>query len=362
MTKFQGGPGRKYLLIFLLLLGFVFTSAGSTVQVYAKPDPVGSTTIADIVEASSPKVVWITTTYDRQEFQNQDFFFSQPKAAPSQGLGSGFFFKEGGYILTNAHVVAGAKSIEVTLKDEKTPLSAKLIGIDQELDIAVIKIDSSNKLTPLKLGNSETARVGDWVIAIGNPYGLDHTVTVGIISAKGRPVMAGKDAGAYQSYENMIQTDAAINPGNSGGPLLNMAGEVIGINSLVSATGQGLGFAIPINSVQEVLNELISKGKISRPWLGVNIIDIKALDSGTRSYLGLTKSEGVLIVPLKNTPASKANLRPYDLVLEINHKPIANSDDFVKLIRQQKPGDKITLLIFRNGTLVSAEVVLGEKP
>jgi serine protease Do len=369
MKQISQSKFRLYLSVILTLL--VMVTAGFSNRIFAAVDPMGSSVVADIAEKCSAKVVWITTTYPAQESmatppQFKQFFApfgdNEQDPTPPSGLGSGFFYDEKGYILTNAHVVAGAKTIEVTLQNQKTPLTAKLIGFDQVMDIAVIKVDLPDKVPYLTLGNSDKARVGDWVVAIGNPYGLDHTVTAGIISAKGRPLVAAKGSGNYQSYENMIQTDAAINPGNSGGPLLNLNGEVIGINTAVSATGQGLGFAIPINPVQEVLQELMTKGKITQAWLGVNLIDIRAVDAKTRAYLNLNKVEGVLIKPLKDSPAAKADLRNYDLVTEINHKAISNPDDLVKIIRKLKVGDKVNLLILRNGNPMVVEVVLGEKP
>ncbi|MCL6589569.1 MAG: trypsin-like peptidase domain-containing protein [Firmicutes bacterium] len=355
------GKRAKFSLTIALLLVFVFaisnfpsptlaaTSAGQTV----------STEIADITEAASPKVVWIATTYKASRTVITPFGEIEP--APSEGLGSGFFFEEKGYILTNAHVVQGAETIEVTLKDQKNPLPAKLIGIDQDLDVAIIKIETSEKIQPLKLGDSDKARIGEWVIAIGNPYGLDHTVTLGIISAKGRPISTGRNNAG--NYDNMIQTDAAINPGNSGGPLLNLRGEVIGINTAVSSTGQGLGFAIPINTVKEILNELKTKGKISRPWIGVNLTDIRAADPRVKSYLGIDKNEGVLISSvIRDTPASKAGLKRWDLILELDRQPVSSLEEFLKMVRQHKVGDKITLLIQRNETLTTVEVILEEKP
>lgn len=225
------------------------------------------------------------------------------------------------------------------------------------MDIAILKLDSNQKHPFLTLGNSDTARVGEWVIAIGNPFGLDHTVTMGIISAKGRPIEVGTGI-----YQNMIQTDAAINPGNSGGPLLNLQGEVIGINTAVSTAGQGLGFAIPSNSVKEILNELMANGRIARPWLGVVLIDTKTLDSKTRNYLKIGNSEGVLIRPLKDSPAAKAGLRQMDLLVEINHQPVSSPEEVIKYLRTYKVGDKISLLIQRDGKLATFEVILNEKP
>jgi serine protease Do len=354
-------------LAIMVLLTLVLAAAGFPGQAKAAGvSPVGTSIVADIAESSSSKVVWITTTYETSNNTRGifDLFNIFPtEAAPSQGLGSGFFFDEKGYILTNAHVVKGAKTIEVLLKDEKTPIGATLVGIDSQMDVAIIKIDPpSQKVPVLKMGDSDKTRIGDWVIAIGNPLGLDHTVTAGIISAKGRPLMAGNANRNSSYYENMLQTDAAINPGNSGGPLLNLAGEVIGINTAVSATGQGLGFAIPINSVREILSELTTKGKVAHPWIGVTIRDISTLDSNTREYLGITKPEGVIVVPTKNSPASNAGLRPYDIVLEINHTAVNSSDEFIKSIRSLKVGDKVQLLISRQGNLMTKEVLLEERP
>ena len=352
-----------YLTLCLLVLVAVTSSFVTTAGAAGLPkvDLTSSSIIADIAEASSPEVVWIETTYqDKQTYATPFRDFIQD--TPSQGLGSGFFFDENGYILTNSHVIAGADTIDVILKDQKTPLRAKKIGEDAQLDVAIIKVDLPKKAPYLKFADSDAARIGDWVIAIGNPYGLDHTVTIGIISAKGRPIMASKGAGSSQSYDNMIQTDAAINPGNSGGPLLNLNGEVVGINTAVSSSGQGLGFAIPINTVKNILNELKTSGKVNRPWLGVNINDVKTLDANTRAYLGLNKTEGVVIRPLKGSPAAKAGLKAYDVVLEINHQQVSDTDDFMRLIQKQKIGDKITLLVMRNGDLITVEAVLAERP
>ncbi len=353
---------RKLILAFTAFIVLTVFSAGTfSNQVAAAPyDLTGSTVVADIAEQSSPAVVWIISTYETQD-PTQRFFFDQPRN--SQGLGSGFFFNENGSILTNAHVVAGAKTIEVTLKDQKNPVTATLVGIDQELDLAVLKVNLPNKVPYLKFGDSEKARIGEWVIAIGNPLGLDHTVTLGIISAKGRPLMASQGSGNSQSYEDMIQTDAAINPGNSGGPLLNLHGDVIGINTAVSAAGQGLGFAIPINSVKSILNELITKGKISRPWLGVYLMDLKVVSARAKLQLGLARySEGVLIDPVPNSPASQANLQQYDLITEFNHQKVADSNELINLIKKQKVGAKVNLTIIRDGKEYNVDLVLQEKP
>lgn len=355
---------RKFQVLFLVLVIIcVISVSGISDKTLAATDVdiVGSSIVADIAEASSPKVVWIETTYENKQLVFSPFGDFGQETIPSKGLGSGFFFNENGYILTNYHVVEGAKSITVKLKDQKDSLPATFVGGDQVLDFAVIKVDTSKKTPYLKFGDSEKARVGEWVIAIGNPYNLDHTVTLGIISAKGRPLNVGNN-NSSNYYDNMIQTDAAINPGNSGGPLLNIKGDVIGINTAVSTTGQGLGFAIPINTVQDNLNELLTKGKLSHPWLGVSLKDVQELDEDTKNYLNITKDDGVIISPTRNGPAAKAGLSQYDVILEINHQPISSSEDLIKLIRKMKVGEKITILISRKGNLLTKEVVLEEIP
>jgi S1-C subfamily serine protease len=223
---------------------------------------VGPNTISDTVAAAGPAVVRIdtevTTQVDNPFFDDpffQQFFgqgFNQPQSEVQQGLGSGFLVSPDGYLLTNEHVIDGATSIMVTIAGQPQPLSAQVISSDQDLDLAVLKVNAGNDLPFLKLGDSDNTPVGSWAIAIGNPYGLDHTVTVGVISAKGRPI-----AVQNRNYKNLLQTDASINPGNSGGPLLNLASEVVGINTAVDENAQGIGFAIPSNTAAEFLSSVI---------------------------------------------------------------------------------------------------------
>jgi S1-C subfamily serine protease len=226
---------------------------------------MNSETVADIVSSAGPAVVKIdtvtTSSVQIDPFFNDPFFrqffggpFNKPQPREEHGLGTGFIISSDGYILTNDHVINGADKITVTVQGYKNPLQASVIGADYDLDLAVLKVQAKN-LPSLKLGDSNKIRVGNWVIAIGNPYGLDHTVTVGVISAKGRPVTVEN-----RNYKNLLQTDASINPGNSGGPLLNLAGEVIGINTAV-AQAQGIGFAIPSKTANDVIQQLITKGK-----------------------------------------------------------------------------------------------------
>lgn len=226
---------------------------------------VNSSAIAEIVEKTGPAVVKIETYVSTKSRQNTYFddpfyreFFGQfdytPEQKVQQGIGSGFIISADGYILTNEHVISNAQEIQVSVVGISKPLTARVIGVDEELDLAVLKIDAGKKLPTIKLGDSNDVDVGNWVIAIGNPYSLDHTVTVGVISAKGRPVTVQD-----RNYRNLLQTDASINPGNSGGPLLNLQGEVIGINTAVGSSAQGIGFAIPSDTVKSVLDELIKQ-------------------------------------------------------------------------------------------------------
>jgi S1-C subfamily serine protease len=235
---------------------------------YAQSDAGnGPDVIADIVSNAGPAVVKVDvyktvngTAFDPffndpffRQFFGSPFNLPQPVKRREHGLGSGFIITPDGYILTNEHVIDGADRIEVTIAGRDRPLPAKVVGSDYDLDLAVLKVNAGGDLPTLSLGDSDQVRVGNWVVAIGNPYGLDHTVTVGVVSAKSRPVQVEN-----RSYKDLLQTDAAINPGNSGGPLLNLAGEVIGINTAVAAKAQGIGFAIPINTVKSVLPELMS--------------------------------------------------------------------------------------------------------
>lgn len=269
-------------------------------------------------------------------------------------MGSGFIISEDGYVLTNEHVISSADQINVYLTDQEKPLTAKVIGADEELDLAVLKISSDEKLPYLQLGNDDDTLVGEWVIAIGNPYGLDHTVTAGVISAKGRPVQVED-----RQYKNLLQTDASINPGNSGGPLLNLEGEVIGINTAVNASAQGIGFAIPANTVKSVLETLIENGKVSRPWMGVYI---QTLNDDLARRLGLQSSQGaVLSGVVAGSPADKAGLKQGDVILAINKEKIADAGDITNVIEKSKVGDKITLLVERDGSQKNITVTLAEK-
>ena len=327
---------------------------------------VGEDTIEKIVETAGPAVVKIETQAKVNSRQNDPFddpffreffgnsFPSNREPQISKGLGSGFIISKDGYLLTNEHVISGAQEINVYLTSRKDPYTAKVVGSDSELDLAVLKIDAGTDLPILKLGDSNEIKVGNWVIAIGNPYGLDHTVTVGVISAKGRPVTIDGN-----SYKDLIQTDASINPGNSGGPLLNLAGEVIGVNTAINASAQGIGFAISSSTVSQVLEQLLTNGKVVRPWLGVYI---QPVTDEIADYYELGKAEGVLVSAVQeDSPAEKAGLKRGDIILEYNKKPVKTTEGLQEEVKETVIGAKVTLLIHRDGKATAVTVTIEEK-
>jgi len=327
---------------------------------------VNSETIADIVKKAGPAVVQIsvekkTAGYNSDTFFNDPFFRNFFGATPrpqrertETGLGSGFIISSDGYILTNEHVVSGADKITVTVQDDNKDYPATLIGADYDLDLALLKIRVNEELPSLKLGDSEKIEVGNWVIAIGNPYGFDHTVTVGVISAKERPVPV---EGRY--YKNLLQTDAAINPGNSGGPLLNLQGDVVGINTAV-AQAQGIGFAIPTSTVHSVLNDLKQNGKVIRPWLGIQMHDITP---DIAEYFELESTEGIMVVGVvPDSPAQLAGLRQGDIILEMDKKSVRDANTLADRIKEAEIGQRISLTVYRERTSINITVEVGEKP
>jgi len=324
-----------------------------------------SNTISDIVEKAGPAVVTIETYVSTPSQSNPFFsdpffreFFGQFNQAPQQqmkqGIGSGFIISDDGYILTNEHVVSGAQEIQVSIVDIDKPVIARIVGEDEELDLAVLKVDVNKKLPTLKLGDSSSVNVGNWVIAIGNPYSLDHTVTVGVISAKGRPITV-----QGRRYRNLLQTDASINPGNSGGPLLNLQGEVIGINTAVNSQAQGIGFAIPSDTVKSVLDDLMKEGKVKRSWLGVEIQDV---NQSIANYYELPNLEGVFVRNVvTGGPADKAGIKQGDIILSVNGTKVNSASELQDIISKLKPGDKVKLTIWRNIKKISCTVTLGER-
>ena len=279
----------------------------------------------------------------------------QPRQFKQRGAGSGFIISPDGLILTNNHLVEDADTIKVRLADERE-FTAKMIGTDPQSDVALIKIDGTN-LPTLPLGDSDKLEVGEWVIAIGSPFELSQTVTVGVVSAKGRSRMGIND------YENFIQTDAAINPGNSGGPLLNIHGEAVGINTAIfSRSGgyMGISFAIPINMAKSIKNQLQKDGKVTRGWLGVVIQDV---DEDLARSFDLDKAEGILIAEVaENSPAQKAGLKQGDVILSLNGKKLDDVANLRNRVALTPPDSKVTLQLIRDGQKKNIDVIIGEQP
>jgi serine protease Do len=333
-----------------------------------------SRAFVNVVKAAQPAVVNIrveTSAKGNDNFPggpedmfNDPFFerfFGPHFQGPSQrrkqqGQGSGFIINKDGLILTNNHVVEDADVITVRLSDNRE-FKAKLVGSDPQTDVALIKIQDSGNLPTLPLGDSDALEVGEWVIAIGNPFGLNQTVTVGVVSAKGRSRVG------INEYENFIQTDAAINPGNSGGPLLNTHGEVVGINSaLFSRTGgyMGIGFAIPINMVKAIEDQLQKHGKVTRGWLGVGIQDIN--EELAKSF-DLKEARGILVTEVQqDSPAAKSGLQQGDVILRLNGDELTDVSDLRNKIALIPPGTKATLTIIRSGKEEQVELAIGEQP
>jgi serine protease Do len=282
------------------------------------------------------------------------FFGPQQRQQPRKmlGQGSGFVISSDGLIVTNNHVVNGADKVTVRFQDDKKEYVAEVVGADQETDLAVIRIKADHSLPTLKFGDSDDIQVGEWVLAIGNPFGLDNTVTAGIISAKHRIIGAGP-------FDNFLQTDASINPGNSGGPLLDMDGEVIGINTAINAAAENIGFAIPSTQAAKVI-ALLKEGKTpQRGWLGVTIQQVS--DTQAKA-LGLPEPTGALIASVgKGAPADKGGVRQGDVILEVNGQKIEDNSALLKKIAGLAPGDKARLVLWRNGEKVTKTVTLGQR-
>jgi serine protease Do len=338
------------------------------------PDPVSlSNAFSQIAAQLEPAVVNINTqatveapTTRRGQTPENPFdffdFFGIPEGPQrSRNLGTGFVVDSAGYIVTNHHVVEGADKIQVRLSD-KSIFDAKLIGSDAETDLAVIKIEAGRDLAVAKFGNSDAAKTGDWVLAIGSPFDFDHTVTAGIISAVGREgnqyFATGPGQGQFQRF---IQTDAAINPGNSGGPLLNMAGEVIGVNTaIVSETRQfsGLGFALPSNTAVDIYNQLVEKGKITRGGIGITY----SAEPDELRALGVTDGAGVVVQGVTpGMPAARAGLRPFDVIREIDGKKITHSDVLLNTIASSEIGSTVSAKILRDGQEQTVSLVIGDR-
>jgi len=322
--------------------------------------------VVGVVQKVGPAVVRIDSTRvvgSRRTDEFNDPFFRRFFGEPSQprqkieGSGSGFIINSAGQILTNAHVVDGADTVTVTLKDGRT-FDGKVLGEDRVTDVAVIQIGANN-LPTIALGNSETLQPGEAVIAIGNPLGLNNTVTSGILSATGR---SGSDIGASEKRVDYIQTDAAINPGNSGGPLLNAEGQVIGMNTAILRGAQGLGFAIPINTAQRIAQQLIAKGKVDHPYLGVAMATLtpeikRVISNASEGQLKITADQGVFIRGIvRGSPAATAGLRAGDVIISINNKSVAKNEDVLKILENSQIGSPLQIQLERNGQTTQVAV------
>ena len=329
----------------------------------AKPIPES---FADLAEKLMPSVVNISTTQTVRTTTNQFPFqfppgspfgemfkdFERPKERQASSLGSGFIIDENGTVVTNNHVISGADDILVKVGDKE--FKAKVLGADPYMDIAVLKIETNDKFKTVKFGDSDLARVGDWAVAIGNPFGLGGTVTAGIISARNRDINLTR-------YDDFIQTDASINQGNSGGPLFNLKGEVIGINTAIIAPGQsgsiGIGFAIPSNAASAVIEQLIKFGETKRGWLGVRIQEVTKEIAEVEK---LKKPKGALVASVgENSPADKAGIKAGDIILEFDGKKINTMRNLPKVVASTKVGKSVELKIWRNKKLISKRLTLG---
>lgn len=333
--------------------------------------PLQSNTIADVAQAVAPAVVNIEVNklVSAPSMQGMDlfnFFYGPQRQTPRSGsnsgdghkierhnMGSGFIIRADGYIVTNAHVVRGASKIKVALNDHRT-FDGTVVGIDGFSDVAVVKINGSN-LPTCSMGSSKNLRPGEFAIAIGNPLGFDHTVTFGIISAVKRTIAD------VNGNINFIQTDAAINPGNSGGPLLNLAGEVIGVNTAIQANAQNMGFSIPIDIVKDVAENIIEHKRIDRPWVGLVMADV---DGTIAKSLGLPEStKGVLVARVAaKSPSESAGLNRGDVIEKIDGKQMETSKEVQDFVRGHKVGDELHFLVLRNNALKSLALTIGQYP
>ena len=325
-------------------LGVVASSTFANAPRALPQDYNPARSLAPLVETLSPAVVSVTISQNLPvDLDQLPSWMQLPEGAEEQlrtGQGSGFLISADGYLLTNNHVVSEAEAVTVTLQDGRS-YDADVIGTDENLDIALVRIEDRDPLPYVELGQASSSRVGDWVVAIGNPFGLSHTVTAGIISAKGREMQMGP-------YDDFIQTDASINPGNSGGPLFNLDGEVIGINTAVNPWGQGIGFSVSVDAFAPILDDLKAEGRVRRGWIGV----------GLGSH-----AEGVLISAVySDTPAAQAGLRSGDVLTRFDGMILSDSDALVRSVGKRRAGEEVNLELLRDGELEELTIVLGERP
>lgn len=344
----QSRPFAILTLAFVGVLGSLlgFLSGGGGVVGLAREPQVGAPSFADIVERVNPAVVHITVVEPQgrgEEEVHPDLL--------RRGEGSGFVVDASrGYILTNHHLVGASHRIRVRFADKREAL-ATLVGTDPNTDLALIKVPVAG-LQQVPLGDSDALRVGEWVCAIGNPYIFDHSVTVGVVSSKGRKIWD-------LSFDAYIQTDAAINPGNSGGPLINARGEAIGINAAVSTEGQGIGFAIPINVAREILDQLTTRGRVLRGYLGIQLHE---LDPDLQKLLGVRDNRGAVVLDvLPGSAAESAGLKRYDVITRVGGEPVVDGDHLIRSISAKSPGTRVTLAILRDGKEARVEAQLTER-
>ncbi|MCC5644124.1 trypsin-like peptidase domain-containing protein [Nostoc sp. CHAB 5824] len=375
--------GSRYLLLknpsFQQLKNVTMASPPESVMPNSSNGAIGATGgdnvnfIATAVQRVGPAVVRINATRKvanpiSDALKNpllRRFFGEDEQPIPQErierGTGSGFILSEDGELLTNAHVVADTDTVQVTLKDGRS-LEGKVVGVDSVTDVAVVKI-KANHLPTVKLGNSQNLIPGQWAIAIGNPLGLDNTVTIGIISATDR---TSTQVGVPDKRVSFIQTDAAINPGNSGGPLLNAQGEVIGVNTAIRADAQGLGFAIPIETAARIANELFTKGRVEHPFLGIEMADLSPIRKqqiNQENQINIQQEAGIVIKGVTDdSPAKRGGLLPGDVIQKVNGKPVKISAQVQKLVESSKVGDILAIEVNRSGKIQTFKVQSGAYP
>ena len=358
------------MVMVVVMAGTGFQSATAAKNAPVRMIPENFSTLTETV---SPAVVHIrvekTVTgvgaefrkFENQPFQGDDRYKDyfghfpdgrSPHEYKQNGLGTGFIIDKDGYVVTNNHVVKDADKIKVVLKDERE-FDAEIIGRDPQTDLALIKIDTKKDLPTVRLGSSDKLKVGEWVAAIGSPFGLEQTVTAGIVSAKGRVIGSGP-------YDDFIQTDASINPGNSGGPLINMMAEVVGINTAIIARGQGIGFAIPIDLANNIIKQLKTNGEVTRGWLGITIQDLKG---DLAEYHNLKDKSGVLVAEvIPGDPAAKAGIKAKDIIIKVNGEKVMTSRELTATAAKMTVGEKATVTVLRDGKKKSFDVEIGKRP